>query len=31
VEDVRFTSELEDNLVDKQDLVTRMLKLKKGI
>lgn len=31
VEDVRFTSELEENLVDKQDLVTRMLKLKKGI
>jgi hypothetical protein len=30
-EDVRFTSELEENLVGKQDLVTRMLKLKKGI
>jgi len=31
VEDVRFSSLLEENLVDKQDLVTRMLKLKKSI
>jgi len=30
-EDVRFTSELEENPVVKQDIVTRMLKLKKGI
>lgn len=31
VEDVRFSSELEENPVVKQDIVTRMLKLKKGI
>jgi uncharacterized protein YebE (UPF0316 family) len=31
VEDVRFSSLLDDNLVDKQDIITRMLKLKKGI
>lgn len=30
-EDVRFTSELEENPVVKQDIMTRMLKLKKGI
>lgn len=30
-EDVRFTSELEENPGVKQDVVTRMLKLKKGI
>lgn len=31
VEDVRYSSLLEENLVDQQDLVTRMLKLKKSI
>jgi uncharacterized membrane-anchored protein YitT (DUF2179 family) len=31
VEDVRFTSLLDDNLVMKQDIYTRLLKLKKGI
>lgn len=31
VEDVRFTSELEENPVVKKDILTRMLKLRKGI
>lgn len=31
VEDVRYTSLLDDNLVTSQDLITRMLKLKKSI
>lgn len=31
VEDVRYTSLLDDNLVSGQDLITRMLKLKKSI
>jgi uncharacterized protein YebE (UPF0316 family) len=31
VEDVRYTSLLDDNLVTGQDLITRMLKLKKSI
>lgn len=30
-EDIRFTSELEENPVVKPDMMTRMLKLKKGI
>jgi len=30
-EDIRFTSELDENPVAKQDVVTKMLKLKKGI